>query len=150
MTTNILFGTLLRQLRIVKNIKLKDMALKVGMDKGLLSKIENNERRATKEQLHKFIQILEADPKELKTSWLATKLLYELEDMDYGLEALMVAETVVKDKSDPQDLVNEVILNLDTIRSIMISEKSFPREYLEFMLSFLRHSSLHLAREEDE
>ena len=65
MTTNMLFGTLIKELRNQKNLKLIDLSTQIGMDKGLLSKIENNERRATKDQVEKFIQVLDANPQML-------------------------------------------------------------------------------------
>ncbi len=127
MTTNVLFGTLIKSLRISKNIKLIDLATQLGMDKGLLSKIENNGRRATKDQLEKLIQLLNADAKLLQTTWLATKIIYELEEEEYGLEALAVAEQIVKYralKSESLDKLTEELtglkIELDSFRPIPI------------------------------
>ena len=127
MTTNVLFGTLIKELRISKNLKLIDLATQLGMDKGLLSKIENNERRATKDQLEKFIKSLDANPKKLQTCWLASRIIYELEDEDYGLEALMVAEQIVKyhalKKESLDDLTEEILVlknKLDGFRPIPV------------------------------
>lgn len=125
MTTNALFGTLIKELRISKNLKLTDLATQLGIDKGLLSKIENNERRATKDQLKNLIKTLDADPKMLQTSWLGSKIYYELEDEDYGLEALIVAEQIVKyhasKKESLDDLSEEIVVlkkELDSFRPI--------------------------------
>lgn len=135
MTTNMLFGTLLKELRNQKNLKLIDLATQMGMDKGLLSKIENNERRATKEQVEKLVQILDVNPKMLHTSWLASKIIYELEDQDYGLEALMVAEQIVKYNAIKSESLEDLEMDLIALKNQLDTYRPIPALQLENLIN---------------
>ena len=135
MTTNMLFGTLIKELRISKKLKLIDLATQLRMDKGLLSKIENNERRATKDQVEKLIQILDANPKSLHTSWLASKIIYEIENQDYGLEALKVAEQIVKFNAIKSESLDDLTLELITLKNQLDTFQPIPASQLENLIN---------------
>ena len=134
MPTNLLFGTLLKELRISKNLKLTNISTQLAMDKGQLSKIENNERRATKEQLEKFIKILDGDEKMLSTSWLASKLIYELEDMEYGLEALKMAEQIIKNNSIKQESLENLTEEITALKNELAALSSTNANQLESII----------------
>lgn len=112
MTTLVLFGTLLKSTRTVKGLLLKEMAGLAGLDAGLLSKIENNERRATAEQCETFIQILNADADSFRTSWLAGKILYEIEGKPLQQEALQAALELLKKQSDDTETIQNIYLQI--------------------------------------
>lgn len=135
MTANMLFGTLIKELRISKKFKLIDLATQLRMDKGLLSKIENNERRATKDQVEKLIQILDANPKLLHTSWLASKIIYEIENQDYGLEALKVAEQIVKFNAIKSESLDDLTLELITLKNQLDTFQPIPASQLENLIN---------------
>ena len=135
MTTNMLFGTLIKELRISKKLKLIDLATQLRMDKGLLSKIENNERRATKDQVEKLIQILDANPKLLHTSWLASKIIYEIENQDYVLEALKVAEQIVKFNAIKSESLDDLTLELITLKNQLDTFQPIPASQLENLIN---------------
>lgn len=129
------FGTLIKELRISKKFKLIDLATQLRMDKGLLSKIENNERRATKDQVEKLIQILDANPKLLHTSWLASKIIYEIENQDYGLEALKVAEQIVKFNAIKSESLDDLTLELITLKNQLDTFQPIPASQLENLIN---------------
>ena len=135
MTTNMLFGTLIKELRNQKNLKLIDLSTQIGMDKGLLSKIENNERRATKDQVEKFIQVLDANPQMLHTSWLASKIIYELEDQDYGLEALKLAEQIVKYNAIKSESLEDLEIDLIALKNQLDTYRPIPALQLENLIN---------------
>ena len=135
MTTNMLFGTLIKELRVSRNLKLIDLATQLGMDKGLLSKIENNERRATKDHVEKLIQIFGANPKLLLTSWLASKIIYELEGQDYGLEALMVGVKIVKYNALKSESLDDLTSELTTLKNLLDTFRPIPASQLEHLIN---------------
>jgi len=90
------FAIFLKQARLDKKLKLTDISGSTGIDIALLSKIENGNRYATKKQVHQFIEILKLNEANAISVWLGDKIMYELRDEDYALEALLLAEDHVK------------------------------------------------------
>lgn len=135
MTTNKLFGTYIKEIRLGLNLKLVDVAIQIGVDKGLLSKIESNERRATKDQMEKLIVVLQADSKMLQTLWLASKIVYELEDMDYGLDALRVAEQIVKYSKIKNESLDDLCAELDDLKISLDKFRPIPTAQLQNLLA---------------
>lgn len=84
--------TLLKNARIEKNLKLKEVAIQTEIDQALISKFESGNRKPTREQLKKLAQVLDIDITQLTIAWLKEKILYEIQDDHVGLEALRVAE----------------------------------------------------------
>lgn len=66
--------------------------MQVDIDVAILSKMERGERKFSKNSVLKLADLYKADPDKLVIDFLSEKLLYELEDEDFGLEALKVAE----------------------------------------------------------
>lgn len=71
-------GEALRLIRILNNIKSKDMAEKLGISSSYLSQIENNKRRPTLEIIEKYAEIFE-----MRTSSLIF-LLEEYQDKSFS------------------------------------------------------------------
>ena len=84
--------TLLKNARIEKNLKLKEVAIQTEIDQALISKFESGNRKPTREQLKKLAQVLDIDITQLTIAWLKEKILYEIQDDHVVLEALRVAE----------------------------------------------------------
>ncbi len=66
----------------------------------ILSKMERGERKFSKELVLKLAELYKADSDKLIIDFLSEKVLYELENEDFGLEALKVAENVLKYKKN--------------------------------------------------
>lgn len=88
---------LLKTARENKNLKTREVAQQLGIDQALVSKFENGNRKPTREQIVKLASILEIDYETLMVAWLKEKILYEIgDDENFGLKALMVAESEMK------------------------------------------------------
>ncbi|NLI23551.1 MAG: helix-turn-helix domain-containing protein [Bacteroidales bacterium] len=91
-------GQKLRELREQAGLSLRKAAMQVDVDVAILSKMERGERKLSKELVLKLAELYKADPNKLIIDFLSEKILYELEDEEFGLEALKVAEERIKYK----------------------------------------------------
>lgn len=96
MKTNRTTGEILREARENKGLLLRHVCAELDVDTAILSKIERNERKATKEQIIKLAEILNLDKDELLIQYLSDKILYEIRDEVLGTKALKVAEQKIK------------------------------------------------------
>lgn len=92
------FGEKIRQLREDRNMLLRELAAGLQMDTALLSKIERNLRKAKREQLPQFSQVLQVSEQELMTLWFADQIYDLLIDDANAEETLRVAEDKIKYK----------------------------------------------------
>lgn len=83
---------LIKNARIAKNLKLKDIAQQLGIDQALVSKFEHGNRQPTRPQLELLIEILDLDRSQMVVEWLSEKILYEVGDDEFNLQAMQVAE----------------------------------------------------------
>jgi hypothetical protein len=58
------------------------------MDQAVLSKIEREERKATKQQLIDLIKFYELDEKQIMVEWNSQKLLNQLKSENYAIDIL--------------------------------------------------------------
>jgi len=89
-------GDILRTERENRNLLLRQASALLEIDQAILSKIERNERKATKEQVHLFAEIYKLNVEELLVLWLGEKIYKNIENEDFPLKALKVAEQKVK------------------------------------------------------
>tara|TARA_B110000027_G_C15855255_1_gene184490 strand:+ start:219 stop:518 length:300 start_codon:yes stop_codon:yes gene_type:complete len=89
-------GGILRAEREKRNLLLRQASALLEIDPAILSKIERDERKATKEQLYIFAKIYKLDLEKLLVLWLGEKIYKNIENEDFPLEALKVAEEKVK------------------------------------------------------
>jgi len=85
-------GLKLRELREQAGISLRKAAVAIDIDVAILSKMERGERKFSKELVLKLAELYKTDADKLVIDFLSEKVLYELEDEDFGLEAIKVAE----------------------------------------------------------
>ena len=85
-------GLKLRDLREQSGLSLRKAAMQVDIDVAILSKMERGERKFSKELVLKLAELYKANSDKLIIDFLSEKVLYELEDEDFGLEAIKVAE----------------------------------------------------------
>lgn len=90
------FGNLIKAERLTRRVTMTDLAHRMGIDKALMSKIENGQRLATKDQVKKLIEELKLDGPKFLSLWLSDKILYEIRDEAYALEALRIAEEEIQ------------------------------------------------------
>ena len=79
-----------------KKLNLAEVSSTLGIDKAIVSKLENGQRTANRKQVIAFIHYYKLDEKEVMSAWLSDKILYALKNEDFSLDALKVAEDTVK------------------------------------------------------
>ena len=85
-------GLKLRELREKAGFSLRKAAVAIDIDVAILSKMERGERKFSKDLVLKLAELYKTDSDSLVIDFLSEKVLYELEDEEFGLEALKVAE----------------------------------------------------------
>src|SRR5690606_5653524 len=83
-------------LRKSKNDSLEKVASFLDIDQTVLSKIENGQSYATREQVIKLAKYFNFKENDLLISWMSDKLLNEIEDEELAIDALQVAEEKIK------------------------------------------------------
>jgi transcriptional regulator with XRE-family HTH domain len=89
-------GQILRSKRQALGLLLRQVSAYVDIDQAILSKIERNERKPTREMLDKLAEILELDKDELVIQFISDKIAYEIADEDCASKVLKVAEKKIK------------------------------------------------------
>jgi transcriptional regulator with XRE-family HTH domain len=89
-------GQIIRTKREALGLLLRQVAAYLDIDQAILSKIERNERKPTKENILKLSEILKLDKDELMVQFMSDKIAYELVDEDCANRVLKVAEKKVK------------------------------------------------------
>ncbi|HAM09965.1 MAG: transcriptional regulator [Bacteroidetes bacterium GWE2_41_25] len=67
-------GQKIRELREKQNLLLRQVAAHLEVDTALMSKIERGDRRASRQQVIRIAEFLNASENELLTLWLADKI----------------------------------------------------------------------------
>ena len=89
-------GTILRELREGKGLLLREVGAKLSLDPTILSKIERDERMPTKEQVKALSNFYKEQKNDIIIAWLSDKLVYEVQDEKFALQAMQVAEEKVR------------------------------------------------------
>jgi len=89
-------GSTLKKIREDKKLLLQDVTSKTGINNSLLSRIENDKRLPTKEQVTQLCKYYKAQKNEIIIQWLSDKIVYEMQDEDLALTAVQVAEEKIK------------------------------------------------------
>jgi transcriptional regulator with XRE-family HTH domain len=67
------FGNYIRRLRTEQGLNQTELAAKIGLDSGGLSKVENDKKILKQEKLQLLAKALKVDIKEIKTQYLSEK-----------------------------------------------------------------------------
>lgn len=95
-------GQIIRAKRETLGLLLRQVAAYADIDQAILSKIERNERKPTKDLILKIAEILQLDKQELLIQFMSDKIAYEIADEDFASKVLKVAEEKIKYiKSNP-------------------------------------------------
>lgn len=95
----------LKSAREEKKLILRKVASELDIDQSLISKFEKGERKPTKEQVIKFAEFYNLSTQELLIDWFSDKIIYELKDIDYANDILIVAEEKIRYQKENQDAV---------------------------------------------
>jgi HTH-type transcriptional regulator, competence development regulator len=89
-------GTILRELREVKGLLLREVGASLSIDPTILSKIERDGRMPTKEQVKALAEFYNDNKNDVLIAWLSDKVVYFIQDEDLALQAMEVAEEKVR------------------------------------------------------
>jgi len=87
---SITFGELIKQLRIEKELALREVAAAIELDQSQLSKVERDKMIAPQRVIPKLSKFLGIDYKELQIKYLSDKLYKEFKNIDFSLESLEI------------------------------------------------------------
>lgn len=82
------FGEYIRKVREERDLPLRKVAAALDIDTSILSKIERNERVATKEMIPIFAEILNRPEKEIEIEFIQSVIESNLGDLKYLKEGL--------------------------------------------------------------
>lgn len=82
------FGEYLRNKREQLRLPLRKVAAELDIDTSILSKIERNERMATKEMLPVLSKVLDIPIKEIQIEFITSTVLSELSDLVFLTDGL--------------------------------------------------------------
>lgn len=85
-------GQKIKELREEAGLKQRELAYKLDVGEGFLSKVENDQKPLKREDLSKLNELFKIPIKELESLWLAYKVYSIIRDEDSALSALKVAE----------------------------------------------------------
>lgn len=74
----------------------RELATKLELGEGFLSKVENNQKQLKRDDLKKLSKIFKVPVSELETLWLASKVYDIVKNETQGSDALRVAEEQLK------------------------------------------------------
>jgi HTH-type transcriptional regulator, competence development regulator len=89
-------GQIIRTRRVTLGLLLRQVAAYLDMDQAVLSKIERDERKLTKEHISKLAEILKFEKDELMVHYMSDKIAYEIADQDCATRVLEAAEQKIK------------------------------------------------------
>ena len=88
-------GEIIRKQRESKGLRLRQVAAYLDIDQAILSKIERNERKPTKDHIIKLAEILKLDRDELVVQFMSDKLAYEIANEVCAKRVLKLGEKKV-------------------------------------------------------
>lgn len=89
-------GETLRELRERKGLLLREVAAQLNIDPSMLSKIETGDKKPTRDHVIQLAKIYQANERELVVSFLSERVMYEVGNEELAIEALKVAEQMIK------------------------------------------------------
>jgi HTH-type transcriptional regulator, competence development regulator len=93
-----MLGEKLKELREAKGLLQRQVAVELDVDTAYISKMENNDKPVSRNNLVKLARIFDINEKQLFTYWLADKVYDILKDEEMGLKAIVIAEEELKTK----------------------------------------------------
>ncbi|MBE0663982.1 MAG: helix-turn-helix transcriptional regulator [Bacteroidales bacterium] len=92
------FGEAVRDFRERKGLLLRQVASELEVDMSFLSKMERNEKKASRLQVEKLAKTLDVDQSELMTLWLSDRLMDTLNEESEAYNALKLTEKRIRKK----------------------------------------------------
>ena len=120
---------LIKNARIKKGIKTRELAQELEIDQALISKFENGSRNPTKAQVAKIAVFLDIDYETLMVAWLKEKILLEIGNDSFAIKAMnMVQEEAanyyINDKKYSKNLI-EILEDIDQLKTKLDKFRQF-------------------------
>ncbi|MCE2743306.1 MAG: Fic family protein [Fluviicola sp.] len=111
---------LIKNARINKGLKTRELAQLLAIDQALVSKFESGTRKPTRDQVKQLAHFLDIPLEEILPLWIKEKILYEIQDEEFASQALtLVQEEIAKYDSTEQFFIsNSLQEKLDLIDSL--------------------------------
>jgi len=93
------FGQTIRKYREAKGLLLRQLAAALEVDTAFISKMERDEKQATRTHVERLATVLKVANDELLTIWLSDKLLNTLKQEPSAYNALKLTEKRLKTKA---------------------------------------------------
>ncbi|HZY82835.1 MAG TPA: helix-turn-helix transcriptional regulator [Cyclobacteriaceae bacterium] len=90
------FGETIREARESKGLLLREVAAALKVDLSFVSRIEKGTKRPTREQVVQLGSILKVNTEELLVLYLSERMVYQLRDEEFAIEAIMAAEKAIR------------------------------------------------------
>ena len=94
------FGQTIRDLRESKGLLLRQLAAALEVDTAFISKMERDEKQATRSHVEKLATVFKVDSDLLLTIWLSDKLLITIEEEPSAFNALKLTEKRLKTRAN--------------------------------------------------
>lgn len=91
---------MIRSARERKGLLMRELAAKIEVDIAQISRFEKGDRRPTKEQIGKLIDVLQLEKEEVLTLWLSNKIMNDIEGEEVALQALKMVQKRIKKRKD--------------------------------------------------
>lgn len=106
-------GSTFKEIREERQLLLENVTKKTGISKTVLSRIENGRRLPTKEQVNLLCKFYKVEKNQIIVQWLSDKIVYEIQDEVFALQAMQVAEEKIKYGSNGNGHTNGYVLSLN-------------------------------------
>jgi len=123
---------LLKNARLHKGLKTREVAQLLGIDQALISKFENGSRKPTKDQVKRLASLLGIDFETLMVAWLKERIIHEIGHDEFALKAMnMIREEiqnsyVVVKKSISKNL-STLLGEIDVLKTKLDQNRQFDR-----------------------
>jgi predicted nucleotidyltransferase len=121
------FGATIRALREEKKLPLRVVSDYLDIDQAILSKIERGQRKAAKELVAKLADYFHVNKDDLLLAWLSDNIVYQVEDEEFALEALQLAEEKLNyiafkkiDRNKIKNLLTTAISDFNSIHAAWV------------------------------
>lgn len=94
--TFVSIGDTLKGIREIKGFHLQEVAKKTAINYTILSRIETGKRLPTKQQVQNLASFYNYSEEELIKQLISDKILYEVQNEDFGIEGFHLAEQKIK------------------------------------------------------
>lgn len=96
-----MLGLKIKELREAKGLVQRQVAAYLHVDTAYISKMERDEKPASRKNLSKLAELLNVPESELLTLWIADKLLEIIKDEAVGIDAVDLVRNKLYDLSNP-------------------------------------------------